>query len=136
MSHDLQRFVAAQEGIYDQALAELRNGRKTSHWMWFVFPQIQGLGRSGMAQRYAISDLEEAKAYLEHPTLGPRLRECAGALTQLDETDATRVMGGIDALKLKSSMTLFNRAAQDDVFQAVLQQYFDGEEDELTLERL
>ncbi len=136
---DLQRFVDAQDagGTYHQALAELRNGRKVGHWMWFVFPQISGLGRSGMAQRYAISGLPEAQAYLAHPVLGPRLVECAQALTALDTTDAARVLGSVDALKLQSSMTLFARAAPDErVFRNVLGQYFHGAEDGGTTSRL
>ena len=153
---DLQRFVAAQQGTYDQALAELRRGRKTSHWMWFVLPQIHGLGRSPTAQRYAVSGLEEARAYLAHPVLGPRLHECAAALLGVAaaETragrrpDAAAVLGALDAAKLRSSMTLFARAAEgtgkdarEDAgehtdFRRVLVEFFDGEEDAATLERL
>jgi uncharacterized protein (DUF1810 family) len=134
---DLERFVEAQEGTYERALAELRAGRKTSHWMWFVFPQIAGLGRSAMAQRYAISSLDEARAYLAHPVLGPRLRESAAALTALPGHSAEEVLGGIDALKLRSSMTLFARAAPDEpVFREVLDQYFAGEPDPATDARL
>ncbi len=136
---DLERFVAAQDagGTYDRALAELRAGRKTSHWMWFVFPQIAGLGRSGMAQRYAIASLGEARAYLAHPVLGPRLRECAAALLAHHGASAERILGGIDAMKLRSSMTLFARAAPDDpVFADVLDRYFGGAADEETLRRL
>ena len=134
---DLSRFVDAQERVYDDALSELRAGRKTSHWMWFVFPQIAGLGRSPTAQRYAITSLGEAEAYAAHPVLGARLRECARALTQLEGRSAEQVFGGIDALKLRSSMTLFARAAPDEpLFRAVLEQYFGGEEDPATLERL
>src|SRR3954454_21173711 len=104
---DPERFVAAQDegGTYERALAELRAGRKASHWMWFVFPQIEGLGRSPTARAYAIFSLAEARAYLEHPLLGPRLRECADALLALDGDDPVAVMGSIDALKLRSSMT-------------------------------
>ena len=123
--YDLQRFVDAQDrgGTYDRALQELRDGRKTSHWMWFVFPQIAGLGHSPMAQRYAISSLDEARAYLAHPVLGDRLRESARALTGLDTSDPGEVLGGIDALKLRSSMTLFARAAPDEpLFAQVLDQ--------------
>ncbi len=135
--HDLERFVAAQRQVYDAAVGELRAGRKTSHWMWFVFPQIAGLGRSSMARRYAIGSLAEARAYLEHPLLGPRLRECAGLLTELDETDASAILGGVDAQKLRSSMTLFARAAPGEPrFGEVLAQYFSGAEDPATLERL
>lgn len=134
---DLRRFVDAQAHTYDQALAELRAGSKRSHWMWFVFPQIAGLGRSGMAQRFAISGLGEARAYVQHPTLGRRLVECARALTALDTEDADRVLGPVDALKLRSSMTLFAHAAPDEpVFREVLDHYFGGTEDDATTSRL
>jgi uncharacterized protein (DUF1810 family) len=133
---DLERFVAAQGdgGTYERALAELRAGRKTSHWMWFVLPQIDGLGRSPTARAYAIFSLEEARAYLGHPLLGPRLRECADALLGLAGADAVAVMGPIDAVKLRSSMTLFARAdPQDDRFPGVLRKFYGGDEDEATL---
>jgi uncharacterized protein (DUF1810 family) len=134
---DLERFVAAQDGTYPAALAELRAGRKRSHWMWFVFPQIAGLGSSPMAQRYAISGLDEARAYLAHPVLGPRLVEAARALTDLDGTDPVAVLGSIDALKLRSSMTLFAHAAPEEpVFTEVLARYYAGAEDDATLARL
>jgi uncharacterized protein (DUF1810 family) len=136
---DLQRFVDAQNsnGTYAEALRELRAGRKHSHWMWFVFPQIAGLGRSSTARTFAISGLQEAEAYLAHPVLGPRLLECAGALTGLEETDAVAVLGPVDAQKLQSSMTLFVRAnPAEQVFQRVLDQYFGGAPDEATLSRL
>ena len=137
MTFDLQRFVDAQSQTYDQALAELRAGEKRTHWMWFVFPQIAGLGRSGMAQRFAISGLGEARAYLSHPTLGRRLVECARALTALDTADAVAVFGSVDAQKLRSSMTLFAAAAPDEpVFREVLDHWFDGVEDDATLSRL
>ncbi|TFV74418.1 DUF1810 domain-containing protein [Blastococcus sp. CT_GayMR19] len=135
----LHRFVTAQDGdgTYDQALRELQAGRKHSHWMWFVFPQVEGLGSSPMAQHYAISGLAEARAYLAHPVLGHRLVECARALTALEGTDAVRVFGPVDAQKLQSSMTLFAQAAPDQpVFRAVLDQYFDGVLDEGTTSRL
>ena len=133
----LQRFVDAQAQTYDQALHELRDGEKRTHWMWFVFPQLTGLGRSGMAQRFAISGLPEARAYLEHPTLGRRLVESARALTALDTADPERVFGPVDAQKLRSSMTLFARAAPDEpVFREVLDHYFGGEPDEATTSRL
>src|SRR3954464_14245191 len=103
---DLDRFVAAQEGVIDRALAELRRGSKTSHWMWFVFPQIAGLGFSATSRRYAISSLDEAKAYLDHPVLGPRVRECASLVVQAHAPSAERIFGDIDAQKLHSSMTL------------------------------
>ena len=134
---DLQRFVDAQRSTYDQALAELRAGQKRTHWMWFVFPQIAGLGRSGMAQRFALADLGEARAYVAHPVLGPRLVECARALTDLDVDDPVQVMGSIDAQKLRSSMTLFVHAAPDQpVFRQVLDHYFAGTEDDATTSRL
>jgi len=136
---DLARFVDAQDsgGTYDQALGELRAGRKHSHWMWFVFPQIAGLGHSPMAQHYAISGLPEARAYLAHPVLGRRLVECARTLTGLAETDAVRVLGPVDAQKLRSSMTLFALAAPEEpVFRGVLDHWFAGVEDEATTSRL
>jgi uncharacterized protein (DUF1810 family) len=135
--YDLARFVAAQEGVHEQALAELLRGSKTGHWMWFVFPQIAGLGFSAMAQRYALSGLEEARAYLTHPVLGARLRECAGAIAGTTNRTAEQIFGEIDALKLRSSMTLFHRAdPEDPVFAAVLARYFDGVPDEATDRRL
>ena len=136
--YDLGRFVDAQAGVYDQALAEIRGGRKRSHWMWFVFPQIAGLGRSPMAQRYAIAGLDEARAYFEHPLLGPRLVAAAQAMLEhRGALSAFDVLGGIDAMKLRSSMTLFARAApQEPVFGAVLDAFFDGADDPETLSRL
>jgi len=136
---NLGRFVLAQDDgrTYDRAVAELRDGRKRSHWMWFVFPQVAGLGHSAMAQRYAISGLDEARAYVSHPLLGPRLRTAAAALLGLPGSDAVAVLGGIDAQKLRSSMTLFARSAPDEpVFREVLERYFGGGEDEVTLARL
>ena len=134
-SFDLERFVSAQQAAYAPALAELRRGRKTGHWMWFVFPQIAGLGFSAMSQRYAISGLDEARAYLAHPLLGPRLLECARALLALDTDDAPRVMGGIAAQKLRPTMTLFARAGGDPAVRAVLDKFFGGQEDATTIER-
>ena len=136
--YGLQRFVEAQDrdGTYDQALRELRAGRKRSHWMWFVFPQVAGLGRSGTAQHYAVSGLEEARAYLAHPVLGARLRECAAALTGLGDADPVAVFGPVDAQKLRSSMTLFAAVSDEPVFRAVLAQYFGGTEDDATTARL
>lgn len=131
----LERFVTAQDadGTYDTALAELRAGRKRSHWMWFVLPQVAGLGRSPTAMRYAVTDLAEARAYLAHPVLGPRLLACVDALLALPGSDPVAVLGGVDAVKLRSSMTLFARADPDEPrFAAVLQQYFDGAEDDST----
>ena len=135
---DLERFVRAQNGgVYEQALRELQAGDKRSHWMWFVFPQVGGLGRSPMAQRYAISGLPEAHAYLAHPVLGPRLVEASQALLELSGRDPVRVLGSTDALKLRSSMTLFETAAPDErVFGEVLERYFGGERDEATATQL
>ena len=138
----LSRFVEAQDAhsTYDQALAELRQGHKTGHWMWFVFPQVAGLGRSAMAQRYAVSGLAEARAYLRDPVLGQRLSECCQVLLELPGSDPVAVLGDIDAVKLRSSMTLFAHAAEVDLdrqlFVDVLDRYFDGDEDPATLERL
>ncbi len=135
---DLERFVGAQDGgVYEQALRELRAGAKRGHWMWFVFPQVAGLGRSSTAQHYALAGLEEARAYLAHPVLGPRLVECAQALLELSGRDPVRVLGSVDAVKLRSSMTLFEVAAPDErVFAEVLERWFDGERDEATTTRL
>ncbi|GAB3436801.1 DUF1810 domain-containing protein [Phycicoccus ginsengisoli] len=141
-THDLTRFVRAQDdaGVYATALGELRAGRKRSHWMWFVFPQVAGLGSSPMAREYAVSGVDEARAYLAHPVLGPRLVECAQVLSDLGGSDPKAVLGGIDAVKLRSSMTLFAHAAEHDedraVFRAVLSQYYGGEEDPATIIRL
>ena len=138
-TYNLQRFVTAQDsgGTFDRALDELRRGSKSSHWMWFVFPQIAGLGRSPTAQQYAISSLDEAKAYLAHPVLGPRLVQCTVVLGEIDGRSAEQILGSIDAQKLRSSMTLFLRAAPDDaVFQQVLDKFFDGAADEATDRRL
>jgi uncharacterized protein (DUF1810 family) len=137
--YELQRFVAAQDAgaSYEQAAAELRRGRKTSHWMWFVFPQIAGLGHSPVARMYAISGLAEAQAYLAHPVLGPRLAECAAIVGGLSGRTAEQIFGGLDALKLRSSMTLFLRAAPDQpVFRQVLDQYFGGKPDPATDQRI
>jgi uncharacterized protein (DUF1810 family) len=136
---DLQRFVDAQDagGTYDTALAELRAGRKRSHWMWFVFPQVAGLGRSATAQRYALAGLAEARDYLAHPVLGPRLTECAQALLGVPGRTAAQILGSPDDLKLRSSMTLFARAAGDPaVFRAVLDRFYGGEDDPATVQRL
>ncbi|HEY2440043.1 MAG TPA: DUF1810 domain-containing protein [Solirubrobacteraceae bacterium] len=133
--YDLQRFVDAQDagGAYDSAVAELRAGRKRSHWMWFVFPQIAGLGRSPTAQAYAISSLEEAQAYLAHSVLGPRLTESSRIVADLRGRTAEEVFGGIDSLKLRSSMTLFHRAdPENPLFGRVLDAYFGGHADPAT----
>ena len=134
---DLQRFVDAQCDSYGTALAELRAGAKRGHWMWFVFPQVAGLGRSATAQHFAISGPDEARAYLAHPVLGPRLRECTRTLVELDGGDPVAVLGSVDAQKLRSSMTLFAHAdPAEPVFRAVLDRYFDGREDDATTSRL
>ena len=137
--YDLQRFVAAQDagGTYRHAVAELRAGRKASHWMWFVFPQIAGLGYSPTARTYAITSLAEARAYLAHQVLGARLIECAGVLAGLRGRTAEQVFGEVDALKLRSSMTLFMHAGPDEpVFRQVLEHYFDGIPDSATEQRI
>jgi uncharacterized protein (DUF1810 family) len=139
MTDDPQRFVDAQEreGTYAQALEELRAGQKTTHWIWFVFPQAAGLGESATARLFAIDSLEEAKAYLEHPLLGPRLRECSQALLDVSGKTAREILGETDATKLRSSMTLFANAAPDDsLFQEILDKYYEGERDEETERRL
>jgi uncharacterized protein (DUF1810 family) len=134
---NLNRFVEAQEPVYDRVLAELRHGRKTGHWIWFVFPQIDGLGHSAMAQRFAITSLEEAKAYLDHPLLGTRLLECTGLVCQLKGRSVREILGTPDDMKFRSCMTLFCRASSDPrVFEEALQMFFGGEPDPLTLERI
>jgi uncharacterized protein (DUF1810 family) len=135
VTDDLDRFVTAQDasGTYEAAIGELRRGRKTSHWMWFVFPQVAGLGQSATSQRFAIRSLDEARAYLQHPVLGPRLRESAAAVLATIDRSALDIFGGIDAQKLRSSMTLFARAAPDEsVFRQVLDRFFDGIPDQAT----
>jgi uncharacterized protein (DUF1810 family) len=134
---DLQRFEDAQGPVYARALDELRRGRKQSHWMWFVFPQIEGLGGSGMSRRYAIRSLDEAAAYLAHPVLGPRLRECVDAILAVQGRTAVDIFGPVDAMKLRSSLTLFARAAPDEPrWRDALLKYCDGAEDPRTVERL
>lgn len=133
-TYDLDRFLKGQARNYDAALREIRDGCKRSHWMWYVFPQIQGLGYSSTAQYYAIKDLGEAKAYLQHPILRERLLEISGALLQLNTRNASQVFGWPDDMKLRSSMTLFAEAEPTcEVFQKVLDQYFGGKKDENTL---
>ncbi len=135
--YDLQRFVDAQDPVYERVRGELESGRKQSHWMWFIFPQIAGLGRSPMALRYAISSLDEARAYLEHPLLGPRLRECTRLVMQVAGRSAHQILGSPDNMKFRSCLTLFARAAPEErIFRNALEKYFDGEEDSLTLARL
>jgi uncharacterized protein (DUF1810 family) len=134
---DLQRFVDAQDGVYDTVLAELRSGRKRSHWIWFVFPQLRGLGHSATAVRYGISSLDEARGYLEHDVLGPRLRECTRLVATIDGRSADDIFGWPDNLKVRSSMTLFARATDDNAeFRAVLDKFYNGEDDPATVERL
>lgn len=136
-TYDLQRFVEAQQAVYPRVVAELRAGRKRSHWMWFIFPQIEGLGHSAMAQRYAIGSRAEAVAYLEHPLLGPRLRECTRLVNAVADKDIHAILGSPDDMKFKSSMTLFARAAADNAdFAAALDKYYGGEFDAATIARL
>ena len=136
-SFDLERFVSAQAPVYSRVVSELRAGRKQSHWMWFIFPQIAGLGYSAMAQRYAIGSRAEAEAYLDHPVLGPRLRECTRLVNAVDGKDIDAILGYPDDMKFKSSMTLFARVAPDNAdFVDALNKYFGGAFDKATLERL
>lgn len=135
--HNLKRFVEAQNPVYDRVRAELRSGQKTSHWMWFIFPQLRGLGRSHMANEYGISSREEAAAYLQHPILGERLRECTRLVNSVEGRSASEIFGYPDDLKFRSSMTLFaNVASRDQIFKQALEKYFDGEPDLLTLQLL
>lgn len=134
---DLSRFVAAQDRVWTNVIAELAAGRKRTHWMWFVFPQIKGLGHSAMAERYAIASLDEARTYLAHPVLGPRLADCVDLLLAIEGRSANEVMGSPDDVKLRSSMTLFARAAEDPApFRAVLDKWYGGAEDPRTVERI
>jgi uncharacterized protein (DUF1810 family) len=135
--YDLQRFVHAQDRMYDTVIDELRGGRKRSHWIWFVFPQLRGLGRSPTALQYGIASLDEARAYLAHEVLGPRLRECARLVAAIDGRSVGDIFGFPDDLKVRSSMTLFARATDDNAdFVAVLDKFYNGEEDPATLELL
>jgi uncharacterized protein (DUF1810 family) len=137
MSHDLERFVDAQHGVYPGALRELRAGRKTGHWIWFVFPQVVGLGRSELSRYYGIGSLDEARAYLAHPVLGPRLRECARTLLDVEDRTAESILGPVDAIKVRSSMTLFHRAdPAEPLFRSVLDRYYGGDPDPRTDELL
>jgi uncharacterized protein (DUF1810 family) len=134
MDDDLERFIDAQADSHDRALAEIRNGRKRTHWMWFIFPQIAGLGHSAMAQRFAIRSLDEARAYLAHPVLGQRLRECVAALRALPTSDPVAVFGPVDAMKLQSSLTLFGEADPGQrMFGEALARWFKGVKDRETL---
>jgi uncharacterized protein (DUF1810 family) len=135
--YDLQRFVDAQDLVYEDVCRELREGHKRTHWMWFIFPQIKGLGHTSLANKFAISSLKEADAYLKHSVLGPRLRECARLVTEIAGRSIDQIFGSPDNLKFRSSMTLFAQATPDnDLFKDALQKYFEGEFDPLTLERL
>ena len=135
--YNLQRFLDAQKDVYDQVIPELRNGRKMSHWMWFIFPQIAGLGFSSNSEFFAISNQDEARKFLGHPILGNRLRECVGLVLQLDGRSAMDIFGAIDAMKLASSMTLFAYLSNtDSIYQQVLDKYFDGHRDDKTLRLL
>ena len=134
---NLRRFVDAQGPVYAQVLAELQAGTKETHWIWFIFPQIHGLGSSAMAEKFAISSREEAAAYLAHPILGPRLRECAKLVNSIEDRSAYEILGDPDDLKFRSSMTLFAAVADDSrVFDEALKKYFDGEADPRTLARI
>jgi len=135
--HNLERFIDAQKPVFEQVCSELREGSKSSHWMWFIFPQIEGLGFSTTARKFAISSREEAEAYLNHPILGPRLRECTRLVTLVEGRSARQIFGPIDELKFQSSMTLFACVASDKgVFKDALQKYFGGKVDNLTIEKL
>lgn len=133
MNSRLDRFLSAQERSYDTALSEIKSGRKRSHWMWYIFPQIAGLGMSSTAQYYSIADIDEAREYISHPVLGARLLEISRALLSLDSSDATAVMGYPDNLKLRSSMTLFAQVSEDPVFGAVIDKFYGGSPDTRTL---
>lgn len=129
---NLQRFLDAQQGDYERALTEVRNGRKYSHWIWYIFPQLKGVGMSYNSQYYGISGKEEAEAYLAHPVLGERLREITSAFLQLKSKTAEEVFGSLDAMKVLSCMTLFNEVAPGDLFRQVIDRYYQGEKDEMT----
>ena len=132
--NSLNRFIEAQQPVYPQALQELRNGKKTTHWMWFIFPQIEGLGQSSTAKYYSITTIEEAKEYLMHPILGKRLLECASAILKIENKTADEIFGSPDNAKLRSSMTLFNFVSPEhEEFSEVLKKYFAGEQDEKTI---
>jgi uncharacterized protein (DUF1810 family) len=134
--YDLDRFVRAQAADYDQALSELREGKKRSHWMWYIFPQMEGLGLSPMSRQYAIKSADEARAYLDHPILGPRLQECATVVYDIDGRSAFDIFGAPDDMKLRSSATLFASVSGGGVFEQIIQKYFEGQHDEKTLQTL
>ena len=137
MNDPLQRFVDAQNPVFEQVCAELREGRKQTHWMWFIFPQIKGLGTSPMAIEFAISSRQEAEAYLKHSVLGPRLRECTRLVNQVEGRSVNQIFGYPDDLKFRSSMTLFaSTSCENEIFKDALRRYFGGEPDRSTLERL
>jgi uncharacterized protein (DUF1810 family) len=133
---DLQRFLDAQAPVYPRVIAELRQGRKRSHWMWFIFPQLSGLGHSAMAQRFAVASAEEAKAYLAHPTLGPRLRQCTALVNAIEGRTIGEILGSPDDLKFCSSMTLFGAVSRDPDFLQALAKYYGGLQDQRTLDLL
>ncbi len=133
MTHDLERFITAQESIYEKVLLELKAGHKYLHWMWYIFPQFDGLGYSNRAKFYAIKSIEEAEAYLAHPILGERLIACSQLLLNIENRSIGRILGYPDDLKLQSSMTLFARVSDNPLFKEVLEKYFEGEEDEKSL---
>jgi uncharacterized protein (DUF1810 family) len=133
---NLSRFTLAQEPLFEQVLSELRRGEKTGHWMWFIFPQIRGLGRSAISIEYSISGSDEARAYLQHPILGPRLKQCTQLVLQVEQRSALAIFGPPDDIKFRSSMTLFAHVSSDDIFDRALQKFFDGLPDQLTLARL
>jgi uncharacterized protein (DUF1810 family) len=134
--YDLERFVRAQATDYDQALSELREGRKRSHWMWYIFPQIEGLGLSPMSRQYSIKSAAEARAYLDHPVLGPRLQECATVVNNIAGRSAFEIFGAPDDMKLRSSVTLFANVSDGGIFEQLIQKYFEGQQDEKTLQTL
>jgi uncharacterized protein (DUF1810 family) len=135
--YGLRRFVDAQDSVYQQVCAELRNGCKRGHWIWFIFPQMKGLGHSAQSRMFGISSKAEAEAYIQHPVLGPRLRECTSLVLAIEGRSITEIFGDVDALKFRSSMTLFAHATPDNrIFNDTLAKYFEGEFDELTLEKL
>ena len=136
-NYNLERFIKAQAGIYETAVYELKNGHKTSHWMWFIFPQFKGLGFSSMSVQYSISSLREAEEYLNHPILGSRIKECSRIVLNINDHSAKQIFGSIDELKFRSSMTLFNYVQNSEkIFELVLEKYFKGLQDNRTLELL
>jgi uncharacterized protein (DUF1810 family) len=136
-SYDLKRFIEAQAPVYERVQCELKAGRKRSHWMWFIFPQIEGLGYSNTARKYAIANIAEAQAYLQHPVLGLRLRECTETVTAVQGRSINEIFGSPDDMKFKSSMTLFAHATEENqLFKDALEKYYGGEEDSLTVEKL